>query len=390
MTPQAVPKDQLDYEKLKQQLDMTKTVVFKNSTSAGFYAPLLCSLKFIWTRELSTAGTDGVAIYWNPDFFEKSSKRLREATLVHEIQHVGRLHMLRTGNRNRKVWFIACDYRVNNDMMRDKGVREGYSFEGFDPFVNPEIDRNGIKSEEEIYDMLMSGQIPMPPQVGFGNSGEGDLITPAKKEQVIANVARAVEQAKFTGKGGQIPSNLEKYINKFLSPVIPWQQVLWKFFSDLITEDYTWSKPNRRYTDMYLPSRVMDDGGLTHLAYYLDVSGSITHKDLVRFNSEVKFIQEELKPEKLTLIQFHTSICDVQEFKVEDPFDGIKIMGSGGTSWEPVQADIEERKPTCAVIFTDMGFWDTPKQPAFDIPVLWVCIGNPDALPPFGEMTHIK
>src|SRR5690606_10120403 len=113
------------------------------------------------------------------------------------------------------------------------------------------------------------------------------------------------------------------------------------FFTDLLDEDYSWKRPNRRYQDMYLPSRFTDDGRLAHLAYYLDVSGSITDPQVLRFNSEVKYIQEDLKPEKLTLIQFSDKITQVKEFEVDEPFDEIKVVGRGGTLYAPIKEHME-------------------------------------------------
>src|SRR5690606_7356868 len=206
---------------------------------------------------------------------------------------------------------------------------------------------------------------------------EGDMVNLSNQEKqtVINSVVQAVHQAKASGQAGNIPGAIKEILKKFLEPVIPWQTVLMQFFTDLLDEDYSWKRPNRRYSDMYLPSKFTDDGRLEHLMYFLDVSGSISEAQILRFNSEVKYIQETLKPQRLTLIQFDTMIQDVKEFNVDDPFDEIEIIGRGGTSFVPVREYIQEHKPTAAIIFSDM--FCPPMEPLEEeIPIVWVVMDN--------------
>ena len=280
-----------------------------------------------------------------------------------------------------------CDIRINNDLER-----EGSSFYGVeDCWKDKSFDDNGIAAEEDIYD-LITNQCGAATVGSWGDpSGEGDMIplTNQEKQQAINTVVQAVHQAKLAGQAGNLPGSIEATLNKFLEPVIAWQTVLMQFFTDLLNEDYSWKRPNRRYNDMYLPSRFTDDGRLEHLIYYLDVSGSVTDAQALRFNSEVKYIQEVLKPQRLTLVQFDTCIQDVKEFKEEDPFDEIKIIGRGGTSFEPVREHMLEHRPTAAIVFSDM--WCEPMQPLNEeIPIIWVAINNRTATVPFGKLIHIK
>ena len=137
-----------------------------------------------------------------------------------------------------------------------------------------------------------------------------------------------------------------------------------------------------------MPSEVDDEGRLAHLAYILDISGSITKHDELRFASEVKYIKDTFDPLKLTLVQFHTQIADVKVFLEEDPFDEVVIMGSGGTCLKCVHKWIEENNPTCAVIFSDMQV--EPMQPLNPpIPVIWVASTRGGHTPTFGRYIYI-
>ncbi len=157
---------------------------------------------------------------------------------------------------------------------------------------------------------------------------------------------------------------------------------------DLMDEDYTWRRPNRRYEDMYLPSRFTDDGRLEHLIYYWDVSGSISEKEELRFNSELKYIWEQFKPSKITIVQFDTRITKVDEWTAGMSFNEVKIVGKGGTHLGPVRQHMLDNQPTAAIIFSDL--YCAPMAPGPLCPVIWVAVGNTQAQVPFGKLINIE
>lgn len=386
---QAVEDESLDLQQLSRQLDITKSKVFLDKKNAAFLGSLMCSLNFVWSRSLPTAATNAITFWWNPDWFLSLDPEVRKTVLMHELWHVARLHIIRLDGRNERYWNYACDIRINNDLER-----EGASFYGVENcWKDKSFDDTGIAAEEDIYD-LITHQCDATTTGSWGDSGgDGDIIALSnqEKQQVINTVVQAVHQAKLAGQAGNLPGSIEQVLNQFLEPIIPWQTMLMQFFTDLLNEDYSWKRPNRRYQDMYLPSRFTDDGRLTHLKYYLDISGSISDADVIRFNSEVKYIQEVLKPERLSLIQFDDGIRAVKEFTEEDPFDEIKIVGRGGTAWAPVKEHIEKDPETTAVIvFTDLGFYDPITELKADIPIIWVVQNNPGGRAPYGRHIHIK
>lgn len=372
---------------LTRAMDIAKSEVFAGKSSA-FFGPLMCSLNFIWTKDFPTAATDGVSFFWNPVWFMWLKPANRVTVIMHELWHVARLHMVRLGTKDPKIWNIACDIRINNDLQN-----AGYTFEGmFPPPFDSWLDQSyGLQPEEDIYDDLMSKSEP-PPVSPWDPDGAGDMlpdISDAAKQAQINKVIQATNQAKIAGKAGDIPGDIEDIVKQFLAPIIAWEILLHRFFQDMIEEGYTWSRPNRRYAEMYLPDRDEDDGRLEHLIYYLDVSGSVTDAQVLRFNSEVKYIKEIYNPKKLTLVQFDHRITSEKTFLEEDSFDEVVVVGRGGTHFEPVRQHMIDHKPTCAVIFSDM--YCEPMQPLpFDIPIIWVAIGNRGATVPFGEIVYIK
>lgn len=362
---------EFDPVELNKLLDRTKAAVFMGD-NAPFLGSVMCSLLYAWSTDIPTAQVDGTCMTWNPEWFLKLPVQTRKTVFVHELWHVARLHIPRCGKRNSKIWNWACDIRINNDLED-----AGYTFEGTSPWKDQAY--SGWV-EEDIYDDLIAKGMEPPP-------GPEDLIYGADEKALINIVIQATHQARLGH--GTVPGGVEETIKAFLTPIVPWETYLYKWMSDLCDTNRSWARPNRRYQHIYLPHRRKDEGRLTHLMYFLDVSGSITRKQIERFNSEVKYIKDTYNPAKLTIVLFDVTIRDVQVWTDSDPFDELVVTGRGGTSLHCVKDYIDEHRPTAAIIFTDLKV--TPMEPLmYDIPLLWVCINNFSATVPFGEIIHIR
>lgn len=374
--------------------------------NASYLGPLMSMMNFVWSMDITTAATDGLTFWWNPYWFMKLDPGTRPTILVHELWHPGRLHMVRVGSRDHKLWNYACDIRINNDL--DKA---GYSFVGTKPWLNHDFDQGpkGRMVEEDIYDELKAMQddqlqilitamgnpwdmedVSEDPDDIFGDMIQGNVET-SKEDmaKVINNVVQATHQSRLHGPAGDVPGDVEMILKQFLAPILPWEMLLFRFMQELTTEDYSWARPNRRYPDMYLPSRYEDEGKLNHLIYALDVSGSITDSQVIRFNSEVAYIKKMFNPKLLTLIQFDTRITSVKTFTEDQDFVELVVVGRGGTDLRPVRQYLIDNKATAAIIFTDLGCPAMEKLPS-EVPIIWVVVGNRDATVPFGTMAHIR
>lgn len=86
-----------------------------------FFGSLLFRLKGRECRSIQTMATDGVSIYYNPDFVETLNAATLAGTLAHEVMHPALHHHVRRSGRDPKRWNVACDFAIN-PLLADAGL----------------------------------------------------------------------------------------------------------------------------------------------------------------------------------------------------------------------------------------------------------------------------
>ena len=369
-----------DFTELDEILSIEKAHMH-GSNGSTFLASLMSQIEFHWDpngEKTVSVATDGLNIYWNPEFFTAIPKGVRRTVLKKVLWHIALLHPVRGINLEQEYWSNAADVTVDNILAKEKcnyvGLESRADFDYLD-YSTEEIYKAKVQKEQR--------------QKGFSfgylnGNGEGsktNLLPPPPgvdlqehAQQMMSNAMMAATKAKMAG---NLPGEVEGYIEALLDNKVSWEELLYKFFTDLGDYDHTWKKRNRRYQDVYLPGIVEDEDRLRHIAYFLDTSGSVSDEDVKRFNTEVKYIKETFNPQRLTLIQFDTSIQQVDEFYENDEFTGLRVSGRGGTCLVCVRDWILEHQPTAAVVFSDMCV--KPMQPLPDekmIPMIWVGVSS--------------
>lgn len=369
----------MSHSDMKVELDKVIGKVFQQNET--FLANLMCNLDIEFDDQIKTAAANGKYIKWNPEFFMSVPQQSRVDIMLHELWHIARLHGIRRGIRDPYLWNIACDVRINNDM-----IAEGYMFEGANPCKDIGIPSD--MPEEDIYDKLIKKAIPIPTGSDLINDMDGMTeMSPSDITDQIQAVQRAIHQTVTAN--GNVPGGIKDLITKFVKPVIPWTQVLRNVFTDLAALDYSWQRPNRRFSDVYLPSMQNSNPRLAKINIYEDTSGSISLDQQIRFNSELKFIKETFQPEQINIVLFDCEIHKEISIKEHDNFNKIEVIGGGGTSLVPVREHILKTKPSVAIVFSDL--FCTEMDPIIgDTLIIWVILGNPDTTPKFGKSIHIK
>ena len=86
-----------------------------------FFGSLLFRLKGRECRSIQTMATDGVSLFYNPDFVETLNAATLAGTLAHEVMHPALHHHVRRSGRDPKRWNVACDFAIN-PLLVDAGL----------------------------------------------------------------------------------------------------------------------------------------------------------------------------------------------------------------------------------------------------------------------------
>lgn len=338
-------------EDLKMRLVLNRNMVF--------YTTIMYSLELSLSNEIPTACTNGKAIKFNPSFLGSLSKDEQEFLLVHEILHVCYEHMFRIGNRDPEKWNIANDHAINLELIAQgmkmiKGGMADPQYEGM--------------SSEEIYELL-----PEPPE-DFDmdlEQPEGDFQE--TQEQIKDMLIQAVQQAEMSNQIGSVPLSIQRRVNEWLNPVLPWYTILQRYMNQKCKDDYSWARRNRRFQDVYLPSLYSEQVGPIH--FFIDGSCSVSDEMFSMQVGQIKWIKKNINPKEIRIIVFNTQIVDEFVFK-DDQSINVDFNARGGTSIHEIVEYMEKHPTEANIIFTD-GYFSHVDMSKVKSDVLWCIYDNP-------------
>lgn len=338
---------------------------------ATFFITVYFSLKHHWDDSIPTACTNGTSIRFSPQFFLSLHPEERVFLMLHEALHCAYLHMDRLHDRNPARWNVAADHVINLQL-----IARGYRM----PPMGLADPQYKDLNTEAVYAMLpVNGPYP----------GDMDLQAPegpteALQEAMQEILVRAQVASRMANdKPGSIPGEIEIFLDKLLNPKLPWHRILQKYLHSLSKSDYSFQKPNRRFFPAHLlPS--LHSEKLMDITFAVDVSGSVSNADFLRFISEIHGVLKMMQPDKINLIQFDTSIRSVHVLKTVRELRQTAFHGRGGTAIEPVMQWAKDHKPGLLVIFTD-GEFDAYEETPPKSPVLWLIHANPGFEASYGK-----
>ncbi|MGB6858324.1 MAG: VWA-like domain-containing protein [Terracidiphilus sp.] len=381
-----------------------------------FFGSLLFRLKGHECRSIPTMATDGVSLFYNPEFVETLNAATLAGTLAHEVMHPALHHHVRRSGRDPKRWNVACDYAIN-PLLVDAGLSlpDGVLID----------DRFRGMSAEQIYNLLESksepvkddesshesgddepgGEGPKAEGLGGGDSNEPsapvteggigqvlDAPQPDEETPTIEEQARewdvAVNQATTVARqAGKVPAGLNRTLEGAAEAAVNWRELLRRLWSDTIPADYSWMRPNRRHVwaGVYLPGVIRE--GVGEIAIAVDCSGSVNGRQLRLFEAEVRSILEGQRPERVHVLYFDAEVHKVDTYEAGQRID-LNPVGGGGTEFGPCFEWLDEHgiQPQTLVFLTDLYGSFPPSAPAY--PVLWASTGSQKA--PFGAVIPMR
>jgi len=377
-----------------------------------FFGSLLFRLKGRECRSIQTMATDGVSLYYNPDFVETLNSAMLAGTLAHEVMHPALHHHVRRSGREPKQWNQACDYAIN-PMLVDAGLSlpEGVLIDDRFRGMSAEQIYNMLETEAEQGSDLEDDEKESPgegsnneqtlagkanePSAPVTEGGVGQVLdapSPDEETPTIEEQARewevAVSQATTVARqAGKIPAGLNRTLDGAAEASVDWREMLRRLWSDTIPADYSWMRPNRRHVwaGLYLPGVMRE--GVGDVAIAVDCSGSVNARQLRLFEAEVRSILEGQRPQRVYVLYFDAEVHDVQTYEAGQRVD-LKPVGGGGTEFAPCFDWLDEHgiRPQTLVFLTDLCGSFPPSAPAY--PVLWASTGSRKA--PFGEVIPMQ
>jgi predicted metal-dependent peptidase len=377
---------------------------------------------------------------FNEEWADKLDIEELMAVVKHEIEHVVRLHITRSGSdREHKIWNVAADMITN-------GTERNPRIENL-PKGGIHLPTDHINEEattEEAYDILakkgMKLQISCPmcggsgkcgqdqgggggqdqqqgggqgagqgqdqsgqgqdgpdcPMCGGqgdgGGSGAGRITvkgtwiddhsiwqeSTVSKDEARQVVKDMTEQAAIKA-CGNVPGHLVEVLKGLEKPIVNWRYV----FRQLIGRKAggkrtTFSRRSRRHNHFGVPGK--SSHACVPLNIMVDTSGSMSSKDLELVFTEIEAMSQRFK---ITLIQFDHGVQGKPAKYHRGDWKKIKILGRGGTSFTKVLDYIEENKlvADANIILTDGYAPFGDERPYY---VLWAIV-NKDVKPPWGD-----
>lgn len=339
------------------------------------FAPTVLKFEYVEDEKIGTMAVTRKQIIYAPKFIDTLSIGECVGLLAHETLHYLYLHHIRGKNKHPEVWNEACDYVINQDLLKEKfELPKGYLYDS----------RFKGLTAEQVYNTLMKEG--RDKSVQPGGPGDWGKVLPPKKEQEEQAEAEAKKDLAevLTLAGGEMSDNLESVLTKLLEPKRDWREVLLRYLAERARNDYNWETPDQSYLQrgIYIPG--LESIELGKVIFIIDSSSSMDEDALEQAAAELKEASK-LFNFPVTVLYVDTEVRDVVELDEETK---LTVKGRGGTKFQPAFDWVEENASDAKAIiyFTDGDCWDTPKEPSID--VLWILYNNTNFKIKFGEVVN--
>jgi predicted metal-dependent peptidase len=381
-----------------------------------FFGTLLFRLGGAASRSVATMATDGVSLFYNPEFVDTLNAAELAGVLAHEVMHPALQHHTRRGDRDRARWNMACDYAINpilldagltlpKDVLIDDRFR-GMSAERIYNLIEEDEKQEGSSgpSESQTGDgsgapgdgSLQSNDAASDPHTPSTPGGVGQVLDApepeAESDPSVAEQERewqiAVQQAETVARvAGKLPGGAVRAMEASQAARVDWRELLRRAWSDTIPSDYSWTRPNRRHVwaGLYLPGITSE--GVGEIAIAVDCSGSVSGRQLGLFEAEIRSILDGQQPRLVHVLYFDAAVQKVEMYQPGQPVS-LSPVGGGGTDFRPCFDWLAQQAivPQTLVFLTDLCGKFPDEAPSY--PVVWASTETRRA--PFGEVVPME
>ena len=330
-----------------------------------------------------TAATDGRHLFYNTQFFNLLSEKQIEFVIAHEILHCAFDHLSRREDRDPTLHNIACDYLVNNLLVRESigekvtqiPIIQDFKYEGWSSEqVYDDLYENAEKINMADIGELLDEHIDWEDNGSdkdskSGASGKGNgkkkpsKYTKEELRKIKEEIKEAMMQAAQAAGAGNVPGEIARMIKELTEPKMNWREIIQQQIQSTIKNDYTFSRPSRKawHIGAILPGMNFEE--TIDIAIGFDMSGSIVNKQAKEMLSEVKGIMEQYKDFNIKVWCFDTKVYNEKDFTQDTGNDMLnyELKGGGGTDFMCNWTYMKENdiKPKKFIMFTDGYPWDS-------------------------------
>jgi predicted metal-dependent peptidase len=361
----------------------------------AFIAAVMTRVKREISDKVSTAGTNGNWVRFNPTWCEPLTDEELFGLVLHESCHVVLMHMWRREGRDARLWNVANDAIINAYIksrgwqLPKGGVHLGWVKEEH----SSEYVYNKLKEQQQQQQQNDGGSGDGDEDGdglgGGGFDGHGDLEDAQDEATRVDMEATIVAAAKMAKDCGQSSALIDRILERVGESKVRWQDVCRSMLTESAAADYTYLRPSRRFigSGLYMPSLRTD--ALGGLAIGFDTSGSMGPDECNQIAAELQAIVDDLNPAFVEVAYCDYSVARVERFERDELLE-LRPKGGGGTRFQPVFKHFAETgEHYCGMIyFTDME-GDLRECVEPDMPVIWADIGYSHPKEPFGTRVEV-
>ena len=345
-------------------------------------------------------------IEYNPDRLEHFDDNQLALRLKAEVLRIILKHPYQRQpyNPRRDVMRLSSDLTLSDNL-------EGMDTIGLEPPRIFDIPRD--QAFEQYYS-LMAGQVLQLEQNADGDgipiasdmSGDakGDNLTDdlleadagaslwEEDELMSEKVNHEIETAQRCNQWGSLGGDLRALIESTLVSKQNFRAILSQFRASILSSKrhLTRMRPNRRYGFDAMGSQYAYS---TRLLVAVDVSGSVPDEDIKKFLAVInRFFKQGI--ESIEVIEFDSKITTEKPIALKQAANGIRVIGRGGTNFQPAIDFYYEHEEYDGLVFLTDGYAAKPKLPddKRHKPLAWILTaqgGNEENLKPFGPVVRI-